>query len=243
MIEIGTLDRVTAVIGERGTGKSTWAALDARVFQRDLGGVVIAHSPRGQIGRAADVRMHNTVRKAARGIRHDPGAIHVVTDDPPELVIEFARDLALAYRKRAHWDARRWFRDNRPAPAGLKATPVLAIIDEGTALARGMSNAEIEELQRFLTSARHEHVAVTLLSQAPTARSWTFQEQASRFRVFRYMHEWGLNALRAAAVPQEELDAIRHQDRFTYFRLDKADPDGARFESLPGPGTSRVIDT
>lgn len=237
MFPIGELDRVTAVIGERGTGKSTWAALDARVFQRETGGFVIAHSPRGQIGQAADVRMHNTVKRAARAMRREPGFIHVVTDDAPEDVIDYARDLAFASRKKAFRSAYplRRFQANRPAPPGLRAPPVLAIIDEGTALRRGMSNAEIEELQRFLTSARHEHVAVTLLSQAPTARSWTFQEQASRFRVFRYLHEWGLNAIRAAAVPQEHLQSIRDLPKFSYFRLDKDTPAHARFERLPSP--------
>jgi hypothetical protein len=233
MMEIGTLDRVTAVIGERGTGKSTWAALDARVFQRETGGFVVVHSPRGQIGVAPDVRMHNTVSKAARAMRRDPGAIHVVTDDDPEDVLEYARDLAFASRKKAHKDAGVKWHDNRPAPKGLKAPPVLAVIDEGTALRRGMTNAEIEDLQRFLTSARHEHVAVTLLSQAPTARSWTFQEQASRFRIFRYLHEWGLNAIRAAAVPQEHLQRIRDLPKFSYFRLDKENPSQADFERLP----------
>ncbi len=235
MQEIGTLDRVTAVIGERGMGKSTWAYLDARVFQRETGGFVIIHSPRGQIGRAPDVVMHNSVKRAARGLRREPGLIHVVTDDSPEDVLEFARDLAHASRKKAHKDAGVRWHDNRPAPKGLRAPPVLAVIDEGTALRRGMTNEEIEELQRFLTSARHEHVAVTMLSQAPNARSWTFQEQASRFRIFRYMHEWGLNAIRAAAIPQEYLEEIRELPKYRYFRLDKEFPAKARFERLPNP--------
>lgn len=234
MIEIGSLDRVTAVIGERGTGKSTWAKLDARQFQRETGGYVIVHSPRGQIGRAPDIKMHNTLARAARSMKWgDTGYIHVVTDDSPDDVLDYARNLAFASRKRAHKDAGERWHDNRPAPKGLLAPPVLAVIDEGTALRRGMSNHEIEELQRFLTSARHEHVAVTLLSQAPTARSWTFLEQASRFRVFRYIHEWGLNALRAAAVPQEHLQAIRDLPKFRYFRLDKDAPAQAKFEKLP----------
>ena len=234
MIEIGTLDRVTAVVGERGTGKSTWAALDARTFQRETGGFVIAHSPKGQIGAASDVSMHNTVKKAARAMRWDPGRVHVVTDDPPELVIDYARDLALAVRKKAHRDQNVKFRDNRPAPKGLKAPPVLVIVDEGTHLKRGMTNHEIEELQKFLTSARHEHVAVTMLTQAPNARAWVYQEQASRFRIFRYLHEWGLNAIRAAAIPQEHLQAIRDLPKFRYFRFDKDAPHAARFEKLPG---------
>lgn len=235
MIEIGTLDRLTAVIGERGTGKSTWALLDARAFQRETGGFVIAHSPRGQIGRADDVKMHDTVRKAARGLRWDPGSIHVVTDDSPEAVIDFARDLAFASRKAAHQRENHRFRPNRPAPKGLRAPPTLAIIDEGTHLKRGMTNIEIEDLQRMLTSARHDHFALTMLIQSPSARSWAFQEQASRFRVFRYMHEWGLNAIRAAAVPQEWIEGIRNLKKYSYFRMDKSDPEAARFERLPDP--------
>jgi hypothetical protein len=233
MIEIGALDRVTAVIGERGVGKSTWTKLDARAFQRETGGFVVGHSPRGYIGADADVKMHNTVAKMTRGLRREPGYIHIVTDDPPELVIEFGRGLALASRKRAHRDANVKFRENRPAPPGLLAPPVLILIDEGTHLKRGMSSAEIEELQKFLTGARHEHVGMTLLSQAPTTRSWTFQEQANRFRVFRYLHEWGLNAMRAAAIPQEHLQAIRDLPKFRYFRFDKDAPHAARFEKLP----------
>lgn len=235
MIEVGKLDRVTAVIGERGVGKSTWAMLDARAFQRETGGVVLVHSPRGQVGRASDVRMHDTTAKAMKALRWDPGSIHVVTDDSPESVVDATRDLALAFRRRAHKDAGEKFRENRPAPLGLKAPPALAIIDEGTHLKRGMTNGEIEDLQKFLTSARHEHVAVTLLSQAPSARSWTYQEQASRFRVFRYMHEWGLNSIRAAAVPKDAIDRIRDLPKFKYFRLDKDAPDRARFELLPPP--------
>ncbi len=236
MFPIGDLDRVTSVIGERRMGKSTWSMLDARVFQRETGGFVLAHSPRGQIGAAGDVKMHNTVKKAAKGLKADPGLIHVVTDDSPEAVLDYGRDLAYAARKRAHREAGIRFRPNRPAPSGLRAPPVLVIIDEGTALSRGMSNEQIEDLQRFLTSARHEHVAVTFLSQAPTARSWTYLEQSNRFRVFRYLHEWGLNAVRAAAIPQESLDQIRELPPFEYFRFDKERPHAARFERLPPVG-------
>lgn len=237
MIEVGSMDRLTVVIGEKGTGKSTWTKLDARVFQRQTGGWVIGHSPRGQIGVASDIVLHDTVKKLARGLKRDPGRIHIVTDDSPEDVLEYGKALALASRKRAFKEMYPFkkFRPNRPAPTGMKAPPVLVIVDEGTHVSGDLSKEGKADLQRFLTSLRHEHLAITFLSQAPTARSWTYQEQASGFRVFRYMHEWGLNSIRAAAIPKDRLDEIRELPDFQYFRLDKKNPRAAGFEKLPPP--------
>lgn len=237
MIEIGSLDWTTFVVGEKGVGKSTWLKLDALGFQRRTGGFVLIHSPRGQIGTAPYIVMSDNVDKLRKALRRHPDKIHVVTDGDPETVVDYGVDLAYALRKRAHdqqWPPLR-FRDNRPAPKGLKATPVSIVIDEGTHMAKGITRDEQAALEKFLTSLRHSHIAMTMAIQAPTARAWVFAEQASRFRLFRYMHEWGLNSVRAAAIDQEVIEVMREIPKFTYYAFDKDTPEKAGWHRLPDP--------
>lgn len=246
MIEIGKLDRITSVIGERGTGKSYFAKWDAREFQRETGGFVVGHSPNGQIGADDDIAFHDDLKSLSKGIRRFPEMMHFLVSEKSgsaESTIDFADDLALALRKQAHERAGVRFNERRPSPSGLAAPPVLVVIDEGTHLKQKPERKsagrkdehrtqDLEELEKFLTSARHKHVALTWLIQAPTRRSWVFQEQSNRFRVFRYMHEWGLNAIRAAAVPQKYLEDIRTLPKQWFFLFDKDNPQGARFTTI-----------
>lgn len=242
MIEVGSLDRITVIIGERGMGKSTYALMDARRFQAETGGYVIGHSPNGQIGAASDVTFHDDLRRLSRGLKRHPERIHVVTRDKPEDVLRYGEGLALSIRKRAynrerdrtHGALPKW-RADRPAPKGLLAPPVLVIVDEGVAMRRNPTHDELAELERLLTSARHNHFALTWSSQAPTSRQWVLLEQASSIRVFRYTHEYGANALRAAGIHKEIVPDLRDLPRFTWYHFDKMDPKSARFYKLPPP--------
>lgn len=238
MIAVGSLDRVTTIIGERGMGKSTFAMLDARAFQRETGGYVIGHSPNGQIGAAPDVAFHDDLKRLARGLRKRPERIHVLVKGAPEDLIDFGERLALGIRKRAFERSHKFerFRADRPAPRGLLAPPVLVIIDEGVAMRRNPTQAELADLERSLTSARHNHVALTWSSQAPTARQWVLLEQSNRLRVFRYTHEYGANALRAAGIHRDVVPVLRDLPRFSYYRFDKQTPESALFATLPRPG-------
>lgn len=248
MIEIGTLDRVTAIIGERGVGKSTLAIYDAREFQAQHGGFVIGHSPNGQIGHWPDVRFHDSLRSLDKALTSESSSMHFIASGAkPEQVIDYARELSRYLRREAHKRAGVPWSPNRPAPRGLMVPPVLVIIDEGTHTNQkrrskrsttdtpeGISVREQRELEKFLTSARHENIALTWLIQAPTSRAWVFMEQSNRFRVFRYLHEWGLNAVRAAiSLTSETIYRIRSLPKFQYFEFDKDSPETAKFRKLP----------
>lgn len=247
MIPIGTLDRITAVVGERGVGKSTKALLDADDFRRRTGGYIIGHSPNGQIGFRDDIQFHDSLKSLAKGLRKFPTMKHFIASGAsPEDVIDYARLLSVSLRKQGHKLAKVPFHPHRPAPAGTKATPILVIIDEGTHLdttdrvkraedGGPASTRETKELEKFLTSARHEHIALTWLIQAPTSRSWRFMEQSNRFFVFRYVHEWGGNALRAAGLPQDEVVKVRTLAKYTYLRWFKDDPTNISYLKLPPP--------
>lgn len=231
MIEVGTLDRVTIVLGERGMGKSTLIKHDFDAFRAETGGLIIGHSRNGQIGTEPDIVFHDDVERLQRGLRRHPAKIHLVTKGPAEPVLAYAEALSLAIRKRAWKRAHplRPFNPHRPLDAGTLATPVMVLIDEGVAMKRHPSNEEMQRLEEMLTSARHMHLAVTWSIQTPTARQWILMEQGNRFRVFRYVHEWGGNALRAAGIPKEAVEEIRELPRFVYYHRDKFDPRTAGF--------------
>lgn len=246
MLEIGKLDRITAIIGERGMGKSTLTKLDAREFQRQTGGYVIGHSPNGQIGNEPDIKFYDRLdgwRGLVKGMARDPQLIHIMTRGVAEPLIDFAESLSLKIRHNAFKQVARernlWFKtfnDARPAEKGTKAPPILVIVDEGTSMKRHPSNAEVERLERFLVNSRHKHVALTWSIQSPTKRQWILLEQANRFRIFRYTHEYGANSIRAAGIPKEvALNELHDLPRFAYFELNKGEDTGGRFKTLPPP--------
>jgi hypothetical protein len=247
MIPIGTLDDITAIVGERGVGKSTKAIFDVDDFRARTGGIILGHSPNGQIGDAPDIRFYDSIRDMAKGLRKEPAMKHfVVSGASPEDVIDYARLLSLSLRREGHKLAGHKFNAHRPAPKGTYATPIKVVVDEGTHLdtkdkiakaedGGPASTRETKELEKFLTSARHEHIALTWLIQAPTARSWRFMEQSNRFFVFRYVHEWGGNALRAAGLPQDEVVKVRTLPKFRYLQWFKDDPTRISYKDLPEP--------
>jgi hypothetical protein len=247
MVEIGSLDRITNIIGERGMGKSTKAINDAREFQRETGGFVIGHSPNGQIGWEDDIIFYDSIEELEEGLRKQPHMMHFIAHGAtPEQVIDFADALSLALRKQGHKKAKKPFHPHRPAQPGVMAAPVLVIVDEGTHTDQStrlrkkeadepLTVAELKELEKFLTSARHKNIALTFLIQAPTSRGWVYLEQGNIFYVFRYSHEWGANAVRAAGIPKEEIPVIRTLERFRYLEFYKMYPLDARYRDLPLP--------
>ena len=252
MVEIGRLDRITAVIGERGMGKSTLLKMDTRAFQREAGGYVIGHSPRGQIGADLDITFYDRMdgwRGLERGLFRHPERIHILTQGPVEQMFEFSERLSLAIRKRA-WQDRRdeldrhgWngiartggFNPSRPAIKGTMAPPVLLLVDEGTSMKRHPSNEEIERLERFLVNARHNHIGFTWSIQSPTNRQWVILEQANRFRIFRYTHQYGATGLMAAGIPKEVAYTVHDLPAFSYYRHDKGPEGLCKYEILPFP--------
>ena len=244
MIPVGSLDRITVIVGERGMGKSTFLSkVDIPDFRHETGGYVIGHSTNGQIGAAPNIVFHDDLKRLSRGLRKEPGKAHFVARGKPEDVLRYALAMSESIRKRAHERFRASefragrlvpkFRPDRPAPKGLMAPPVLVVIDEGMAMRRNPTQAELQELEELLTSARHNHVAVTWSSQSPSLRQWVLLEQANRQRVFRYVHEYGANALRAGGVHKDVIPALRELPQFTYYAYDKRTPHAAGFHALP----------
>lgn len=235
MLEIGKLDRVTVIVGERGTGKSTFLKNDCRTFQDETGGYILIHSPNGQIGDDDDIRFARDLKELTKNLDREPEKLHCLTQGSPEQLFAYAERLSLAIRKQAHEKANKPFSPTLPAPKGLRATPILIAIDEGAYLKRNPTNDETQELEQLLVSARHKHLAFTWSIQAPTARAWVLFEQATRFRIFRYVHEWGANALRAAGIPQEVLKKIKELPRFVYYQYDKNGSEPSGFKKVPKP--------
>ncbi len=172
------------------------------------------------------------MRDLERGLRRQPHLQWFLTRGDPQEVIDYGNDLALTMRKKAHQRAGARFREDRPPPFAIDATPVLVVIDEGTYMRRHPTDEEIERLEQLLVSTRHKHLGLTFLTQAPTKRLWVTMEQATRFRLFRYTHEWGGNAIRAAGIPREVVMSLPTLPNFRFFASEKIDPASGRWETL-----------
>ena len=226
MIEIGSLDRLTSVIGLRGMGKSTWLVHDALAAQSELGAIVLGHSPGARLpaklpdGRASNIVYHSDLRSLERGIRRRGGTskLHVMAAGEVDDLIAYARQMARAIRRSAVTRAGHRFRDDRPVPDGILATPVHVMVDEGSAL-RDWPKKSVEQRgwEVFITGLRHEHLSLTWSIQSPAMRSWKLLEQSNRVIAFRYLHRWGLDALQATGmIPQEDLPLIRALPQFEH---------------------------
>lgn len=226
-VEIGSIDRITAVLGLRGVGKSTFAVADTLEFNREVGGAyMIGHSPGARLpmklpdGRVSPITWHDDISSLEKGLRRNTDRMHILVTGEPEEVIDFGRRLSLSLRRTAVRQAGHKFKENRPIPDGVKAPPIIILVDEGTAMREQMTREEKRQWKIFLTGARHEHIALTWLIQSPTAKNWILMEQSNRIVTFRYVHEWGLNAIRAAGVDKDDLTSIRELPDFEHFEFE-----------------------
>lgn len=232
-VPIGDVDRLKAVIGERGVGKSEWMIQDVRAFHKEVaGGYAIIHSPSARLpetlhdGTDSLITWHESVKSLEShriGIAKNPERTHVVVSDEPEPVIEYARNLSKAVRRSAIEKAGFRFREKRPVPIDkntgerVAAEPVYIGIDEGTALKQMKKGSDdLRNWEIFLTGLRHENVALTWSIQSPNARAYLLIEQASDIVAFRYGHEWGLNSVRARGLSMDEIRLIAAQKKFQF---------------------------
>ena len=224
-VEIGKLDEIHAIFGVRGSGKSTFMVMLSHELRTHYGGYFIGHSPGARLptklpdGKDSLISWHDSIKGMERGLQRTPERIHIMVDGDPEEVVEYGRAIAHATRKRAVEKAGFRFRDNRPVPPGVMAEPTFVLIDEGVLIddaQKGNIRKVDKEWERFLTGARHEHVGLLWGIQRPTSKNWALTEQATQIHVFHYSHEWGLNSLRAAGVPREEIAKISSLPKYQH---------------------------
>lgn len=240
---IGEWNHLEACIGQRGTGKSTYQCRRVWELTREAGGAyVVGHSlgarlperlPEELGGHELPITYHHTLAGLERGLRSRPDRWHILApplvgegktdvrdpetaDDLLRYVIRLSsslRDSAYAreHPMRAIFGAR-----STRKYTGIRCIPIIVIIDEGIAIeSAGIARKEENRwFLQFLYSLRHLHVALLYAIQNATARSWQVLEQATAIHCFAVRHEWALNAIRAAGASKEQIEEIRHLDKF-----------------------------
>ncbi len=237
----GTVDGLEIFLGARGSGKSVAACGRARELAAEFGGAyIIGHSigqrmpatlPASLGGGTLPITYHRSVAELYRGLRSKPERWHIVAppledeDKRPELarssaddVFRFAVRFSQSIRDQAWIDAHP-LRGAFGVPAkatytGLRAPPIIVVIDEGVAVAGASGGARgkgesTDWFREVLISLRHLHVVVLYCAQGATMKSWHLLEQATAIHVYQTTHQYALTALQAAGATTEELAEIR----------------------------------
>ena len=249
--QIGTVDVMEIYLGARGSGKSVAMCARARELCRELGGAyVIGHSigqrlpsslPAAVAGGGAPalpITYHRSVGELERGLKSKPNRWHIIAppladeDAHPDRprssaddLIRYSVRLSKAIRDQA-WKHEHPIRGLAGVPAkatytGLKAPPVIVLIDEGVAVAgaaggdRGKGE-KTDWFREILISLRHLHIIVLYCAQGATMRSWHMLEQATAIHCYQTTHEIALNAIRQAGADADELEQIRRLPLYSY---------------------------
>lgn len=239
MPEIGDVNVLEASIGKKEHGKSTWQVFRAWELQREYGGAyVIGHSLGRRLPRELPPELtgghkvtiplvyHKSIEKLERGLRKDPSKWHILAPPLPEEggdpdsdtaddLLHFSARLAFAVRQAA-WRKEhplgRW--GDGQDVEGLRATPVIVIMDEGIAVEAastgGKSRGNDRWFLQYCYGLRHMHIVLLYAIQEPTSRSWRILESATTIYIFRLQHEWALGAIRACGADEEMLVQIRN---------------------------------
>jgi len=238
---VGEWNVLEASIGQRGCGKSTYQAARAHELAIEAGGAyVIGHSlgqrmperlpPELGLG---DIKLpivyHTSIAKLEKGLNRDPGKWHILAPPLPEErghhdgnepvdtaddLLRWSVRLSFAIRKQA-WQREhpmRFWRDGQRT-LGLRATPIIMILDEGIAVEAASTGArsrgDDKWFLQYIYSLRHMHIALLYSIQEPTSRSWRVLEAATAIHVFKSKHQWSLNAIEACGASPEQMEEIR----------------------------------
>lgn len=246
--KVGELNVLEASIGKKGMGKSTHQAARAWKLQEETGGYVIGHSlgarlperlPKELGGASLPITYHQSIEALDRGLRRHPKRWHVLApllpeeggpeepdtaDDLMRYSIRLSRAIREAAYRRAHPMGSLLGVKKDARFLGLRAPPVIVILDEGIAAGGAATGqAATGDTNRwflsYIYSLRHYHVALFYAIQEPTSRSWRVLESATTTYVFRLDHEWAINAIRAAGASAEQAEQVRTLKPYQYITL------------------------
>ncbi len=248
--KIGEVNILEVSVGSRGSGKSTEQAARALELQRELGAYVIVHSlgrrlpreiPSGSglpfAGHKLEIDYHASIASLQRGMARHPerfqalapalsseGGPPVDERDTADDLIAFVIRLSAGIRREAWQRAHplSFFNPDKADYNGLRARPIVLVIDEGIAVEGADKRASREmtrEFGEFIYSLRHLHVAMLWAIQEPSARSWKIIEAATVTKVYQVRHEWALGALRAAGAGADGIEEIRDLDLYERYEI------------------------
>ena len=199
---IGDVDDLEVLLGQRGTGKTTYMEFRARQLQRKYGGAyVIGHSlgrrlakklPPELGGHDLPIAYYPTIKKLAEGLRSHPERWHILAP-PTELeapagyydrneretaddLIAFGVRLSTSLRLRAYKKAHplSFARDiSKLDLTGLPCTPIILLVDEGVAV-EGAGKSQTKEEQRAFKEWLFS------LRHLHTALLWSIQDPTAR---------------------------------------------------------------
>lgn len=189
--KVGSWNHLIVILGQPGTGKSTYAVKRIKQLGRDGPAYMLAHDPGWRLPDDATLERHADVGSAAIGLAKAPGNIHALTVADGDSVVAFATQCAKASIDRG------------------QGNPVAVLIDEGVAT-KGISPHRLSpQMAEFVATRRWLNTGMIVTAQSPLLVHYQMLGLSTEIVMFRLIDERGLRRLETIGVPPNILSSVR----------------------------------
>jgi hypothetical protein len=189
----GSFNHLIIVLGQPGTGKSTYAFKRAKQFI-STPAYVIAHDPGWRLPEDASLVRHRTFNEAAIGLGKLPSKVHALSTSEGEDVVGWGIEVAQASANQSKTG---------------NGCPVVVLLDEGVGTS-GINPYRLSPRMRdFVATRRHHNVGLIVTAQSPLLMHYQLLGLSTEIVMFRLIDERGLARLETIGVPRNLLDAVK----------------------------------
>lgn len=189
-------NHLIVVLGQPGTGKSTYALKRAKQLGREGPAYLLAHDPGWRLPEDSALMRHTTFGEAAAGLAKFPSSVHALSVSEGESVLEFGIGCARTSAKTNH------------------GCPVVVLLDEGVGTSGINPHRLSPRMRDFVATRRHHNVGMIVTAQSPMLMHYQMLGLSTEIVMFRLIDDRGLRRLETVGVPDNILAAVKRLPNF-----------------------------
>ncbi len=190
----GSWNHLIVILGQPGTGKSTYALKKLMELCAQGPAYGLAHDPGWRLPDNPRLERHSTFGEVATGLARNPGHMHAVSVADGDAVVKFGIECA---------------QHSKTATGANGGFPVMVLLDEGVAT-KGINPYRLSpQMADFVATRRHHNVGMIVTMQSPSLGHYQLLGLSTEIVMFRLIDERGLKRLETVGVPRKMLEDVK----------------------------------
>jgi hypothetical protein len=187
----GDFNLAVGVIGNVGTGKSTWAITRALELQRTIPCYVLAHDAGYRLparlpdGAPTGITRHETIEAVRAAMKTKPGGVHALATDDAAPVLDLAVEIAAKSMQSSK---------HRRCPPVVVLIDEIVLLDDATPYRLGTA------LKKVLARRRHLHVGIIWTCQSAHLVHYQMMTLSTEMVLFRQRDQRDLTRLNNGGI-------------------------------------------